>query len=189
MQLAVFDISKPNLKFQINLRADLRDNFEATSTHWYLFPTVVSRQSDCLVDAPRAENFSATEAVRLLHFLWERRRTGTNCGTAETLPIQRYWADFIGDLVDFRAVCFRHGQVGERIFSSFERVIVIGGLKLTKLLVVVVELVVGEVFTCCILQETRAVCLQLSSRLWDEIFDISDALWTFKLLELQFWNI
>lgn len=54
--------------------------------------------------------------------------------------------------------------------------IVVGGLQFTQLLVVVVELIVGEVFPCCVLQQARAVRLQLLGGLGDEIFDVADAL-------------
>lgn len=121
----------------------------------------MSRQCDRLVDASRAENFTAAKAVRLLHLLRERRRTGTDGGAAKAFPVKRHRVDLVVDLIHFGAVGFRHCQVGKRKFGGLERMIVVSGLKFTQLLVVVVEFVVGEVFASRVLQETRAVALKL----------------------------
>lgn len=109
---------KSPLKVRSSLRAHLRHDFEAIPANRHRLSTVVSWQGDSLVDAPRAENFAAPETVCLFHFLWERRRTGTNCSTTKAFPIERNRIDFVGDLICFAAVCFRHRQSGEGEFGG-----------------------------------------------------------------------
>lgn len=151
------------------------DDFEAAATDRHRLAAVVTGQRDRLVDAARAENFPATPAVRLLHLLRERRGAGADGGASQTLPVERHRIDFARDLVDF-VVAVGDGQVGEGELGALQRMIVVGGLQFTQLLVVVVELIVGEVFPCCVLQQARAVRLQLLGGLGDEIFDVADAL-------------
>lgn len=157
----------------------------------------MTRQWNRFINTSRTEYFTATPTVSLwrnqllqiktskqsqaylLHFLREWSWARACGGIPMTLPIQRHRVNFRCDLISIKRwiiVTIRHREIREGIVVRWELkwMIIIGWLQLTQLLIIIIKLVVT--LTGCTLKEWRAVRLQLLCRLWNEIFQVSNAL-------------